>query len=193
MPEACTSARVLSVREGSWSVQTQARGTFLPPSRPAWQCRLRGQLPAESPLFHRWEQTREDRPGPADEHGEQGANPHPVLCLQLGIISKHGQVPTSASGQGRCQPQPRGRPARAHTQRLPAGLRFDHCKSPRFQAGVRGVARGVWPQQGPQGHRCSPCWGEGGACTGTGHLEDGFWATGPLSGLSSFQPPPAPS
>lgn len=76
----------------------------------------------------------------------------------------------------------RGRPAGAHTQRLPEGLRFDQRKSPRFQCCCQGVARrGVATAGTPE----LPL-----SLLGSRQDTPGGWfgATGPFQGSIPFTP-----
>lgn len=114
----------------------QARGTFLPPgpARPGPAGNVAAGASFQRRVLHFTDGSRpEGRPGCAAEHGEQGAQPAPrPLGPQLGVSGKHGQVPTSASGQTSWCPHP-GAACR---------LRCDQCKLPRFHCCCQGCGPG---------------------------------------------------
>lgn len=170
--EAWTSARVLSVREEAGSVQTQAAVASSHPARARLEMWPRGQLPMESPSFHR--RSRPEKGGQAVQLSTESRERSPPRPLgpQLGVRANTAGANLSL----------RGRPAGAHTQRLPEGLRFDQRKSPRFQCCCQGVARrGVATAGTPE----LPL-----SLLGSRQDTPGGWfgATGPFQGSIPFTP-----
>lgn len=129
--EAWMSARVLSMREEAGSVQTQAVVASSHPARARLEKPPQGQLPMESPSLHR--QSRPEKGGQAVQLSMESRERSPPVLWVCSWVSGQTLAGANLSLWGR--------PAGAHTQRLPEGLRFDQRKSPRFQCCCQGVAR----------------------------------------------------